>query len=135
VVVPDRAVRDEGTSCHYLPPSRTVTASPDAVAAIERTLARSGVAFRRATTWTTDGVYRETPARIARRRAEGCATVEMEAAAFFAVARFRGKPLGQLLYAGDDLSGEAWDHRGWQGHTSGRERLFWLAVEAVLEMG
>ena len=72
---------------------------------------------------------------MARRVAEGCLTVEMEAAAFFAVAAFRGVSFGQLLYAGDDLSGEAWDARGWETHASGRELLFRLAAEAVLELG
>jgi uridine phosphorylase len=133
VVVPADAVRDEGTSHHYLPPSRTVGADPDALAAIEATLARRGVRHRRGRTWTTDAFYRETPDRIARRRDEGCCVVEMEAAALFAVARHRGKKLGQILYAGDDLSGAAWDPRAWDGH-SGRERLFWLAVEACLAM-
>lgn len=60
--------------------------------------------------------------------------MEMEAAAFFAVARFRGKRFGQLLYAGDDLSGDAWDHRGWNDHATVRELLFWLAAEACLAM-
>jgi hypothetical protein len=55
----------------------------------------------------------------------------MEAAAFFAVARFRGVPIGQILYSGDDLSGEAWDGRAWR-RQSIRERLFWLAAEACL---
>ena len=78
--------------------------------------------------------YRETAARIARRRAEGCLTVEMEAAAFFAVAQFRGVTFGQLLYGGDDVSGEAWDSRAWQSRVSIRERLFWLAAEACLSI-
>ena len=60
------------------------------------------------------------------------ATVEMEAAAMMAVAEFRGVPFGQLIYAGDDLSGEAWDNRGWQSRREVRQRLFWLAAEAVL---
>jgi uridine phosphorylase len=132
VLVPAEAVRDEGTSLHYLPPSRTVAAHPDAVSAIERTLAAQDVPYQRTTTWTTDAFFRETPARIALRRAEGCASVEMEAAALFAVAQVRGVKLGQLLYAGDDLSGPAWDSRAWNDHLSGRERLFWLAVEACL---
>ena len=58
----------------------------------------------------------------------------MEAAAFFAVARFRGVTFGQLLYAGDDLSGDAWDQRGWDDHAEGRELLFRLAAEAVLAL-
>ena len=66
--------------------------------------------------------------------AEGCLTVEMEAAAFFAVAAFRGVSFGQLLYAGDDLSGDAWDQRDWNDHASGRELLFRLAAEACLRL-
>jgi hypothetical protein len=58
----------------------------------------------------------------------------MEAAALFAVAAFRGVTIGQLLYAGDDLSGESWDPRGWDEHASGRELLFRLAAEAVLSL-
>ena len=68
---------------------------------------------------------------MAARRAEGCLTVEMEASALFAVARFRGIAAAQLLYAGDDLSGDEWDHRGWHKEASARERLFDLAVDAV----
>jgi hypothetical protein len=115
----------------FIEPSRTIATDPAAVAAIEATLRRRGVDHRRGRTWTTDAFYRETPGRIARRRAEGCCTVEMEAAALFAVARHRGKKLGVLLYAGDDLSGAAWNARSWDSH-SGREALFWLAVEACL---
>jgi len=68
------------------------------------------------------------------RRAEGCLTVEMEAASLLAVAQFRQVSLGQILYAGDDLSGEAWDNRGWQSRKEVRESLFWLAADACLEM-
>lgn len=134
VVVPTAAVRDEGTSYHYLPPSRDVLPHPDAVAAIEAALTTASVPFVTGKTWTTDGIYRETPGRIARRKAEGCITVEMEASALFAVAQFRDVPLGQLLYGGDDVSGDIWDSRGWQSHTSVREKLFWLAVDAVLKL-
>jgi len=130
IIVPDCAVRDEGTSYHYLPPSREVAATPEAVAAIETTLARHGVPYRTGKTWTTDAIYRETRARMALRKAEGCLTVEMEAATFFAVAQFRGVQFGQLLYGGDDLSGE-WDSRDWTTHTV-REKLFWLAADACL---
>lgn len=78
--------------------------------------------------WTTDAIYRETRQKVDRRRAEGCVVVEMEAAAFFAVARFRGIRFAQLLYGGDDLSGSEWDSRGWTISPS-RARTFDLAVE------
>jgi uridine phosphorylase len=134
VIVPTSAVRDEGTSYHYLPASREVAASPEALSAILAVLERHGVPFVTGKTWTTDALYRETAGKVARRVAEGCLTVEMEAAAFFAVAAFRGVSFGQLLYSGDDLSGDVWDPRGWDRHAEGRELLFKLAAEAVLEI-
>jgi uridine phosphorylase len=134
VIVPTAAIRDEGTSYHYLPASREVEPSEVAVKAIVATLERHGVPFVTGKTWTTDALYRETRSKLRRRVEEGCLSVEMEAAAFFAVARFRGIAFGQLLYAGDDLSGDAWDGRGWDAHGSGRMRLFRLAAEAALEL-
>jgi uridine phosphorylase len=134
VVVPTGAVRDEGTSYHYAPASWTISPTEDAVAAIMAALERHGVPHVEGLTWTTDALYRETRGKVEARVAEGCLTVEMEAAAFFAVARFRGVSFGQLLYAGDDLSGEAWDDRGWTEHAEGREVLFRLAAEAVLTL-
>ncbi|GAB4413362.1 MAG: nucleoside phosphorylase [Anaerolineales bacterium] len=134
LVVPTSAVRDEGTSYHYLAPAREVAASPEAVAAVERVLQRRGVPYLVGKTWTTDAPYRETPDKVRLRRAEGCLTVEMEAAAFFAVAQFRGVPFAQILYGGDDVSGLKWDPRGWHQRTTVRETLFWLAAEACAEM-
>jgi uridine phosphorylase len=133
-IVPVSAVRDEGTSYHYLPPAREVSAHPLAVQAIEHALQRDHVPYLKGKTWTTDGLYRETPKKIALRRDEGCLTVEMEAAAFFAVAQFRGVPFGQVLYGGDDLSSETWDSRHWNHHASAREKLFWIAAEACLSL-
>lgn len=134
LIVPVSAVRDEGTSYHYLPPAREVHAHPEAVRAIEQTLKRDGAPYVLGKTWTTDGIYRETPDKIALRREEGCLVVEMEAAAFFAVAQFRGVTLGQILYGGDDLSSETWDSRHWQKQASVREKLFWIAAEACLAL-
>jgi GNAT superfamily N-acetyltransferase len=96
-------------------------------------LAERGVPFLEGKTWTTDAPYRETTERIARRRQEGCLTVEMETSALTAVARFRGVSFAQYLYAGDDVSGEAWDHRRWNT-ASARTDLFWLAVEAAARL-
>jgi uridine phosphorylase len=132
LLIPTSAVRDEGTSYHYLPPSHEAAASLQAVAAIERVLQRRLVDYLLTKTWTTDAIYRETSAKAAARLAEGCLTVEMEAAAFFAVAQFRGVQLGQILYGGDAVIHGAWDSRDWISRTSMREQLFWLAAEIVL---
>lgn len=133
-VVLTGAVRDEGTSYHYLPPGRDVIASPQAVAALEGTLQRSGLDYRIGKSWTTDGLYRETPGKQAQRMAEGCIVVEMEAAAFFAVAEYRGVALGQVVYGGDLVAPNAWDKRDWVQQHGTRELLFWLAVEACASM-
>lgn len=133
-IVPTSAVRDEGTSYHYLPPSREVAPSAAAVRAIRAALEAHHVPYVTGKTWTTDAIYRETPAKIAQRKAEGCITVEMEMAAFCAVAQFRGVAFGQLLYGGDDVSGDEWDGRQWDGQHSTRERLFWLGVEAAINL-
>jgi uridine phosphorylase len=134
LIVPSSAVRDEGTSYHYLPPSREVAANPAGVAAVEQVLKAHHCDYLVAKTWTTDAFYRETPAKIQLRKAEGCLTVEMEAAALFAVAQFRGAVLAQILYGGDDVSGDKWDSRLWDERTSIREKLFWLAAEACLAL-
>jgi uridine phosphorylase len=134
VIVPTSAVRDDGTSYHYAEPGRLAHPTGQAIEAIEATLAEHHVPYVTGMTWTTDAIYRETRDKIARRVAEGCLTVEMEAAAFFAVAAFRGVSFGQLLYAGDDLSGDAWDEREWDQHVTGREALFRLAAESVLRL-
>lgn len=134
VIIPTEAVRDEGTSYHYVEPGRAVAPSPEAVEAIKTTLESHGISHIEGPTWTTDAPYRETHAKVRRRRSEGCITVEMEAASLFAVAAFRNVVLGQLLYGGDDVSGEEWDKRGWKSRTGVRERLFWLSCEACLRL-
>lgn len=134
LILVSAAVRDEGVSYHYLPPAREVVANPQGVRVLESICLRKGIPFHTAKTWTTDAPYRETQAMVSARRAEGCFAVEMEAAALMAVAQFRNVVLGQALYAGDDLSSAEWDNRGWQTRKEIREGLFWLAVEACLEL-
>ena len=134
LLLPVAAIRDEGTSYHYLPPSREVQASEHALAAIETVLNRHGIEFLRTKTWTTDAIYRETRARSATYIEEGCLAVEMETAAFFAAAVFRGVDFGQILYGGDAVIDSGWDGRTWTSRVEIRRDLFWLATEAVFEL-
>ena len=134
IIVVSGAVRDEGVSYHYLPPDREVIADARAVSALTKTLEARGVPYRVGKTWTTDAPYRETANKIARRKEEGCLTVEMESAALIAVAQFRNAMFGQALYGGDDLSGIEWDNRQWQSRKDIREGLFWLCAEACLTL-
>jgi uridine phosphorylase len=128
IVVPTSAVRDEGTSFHYLPPSREVDADPDGVRIAVEVLTERDVPHHTGKVWTTDGFYRETAKRVATRKAEGCLVVDMEASAFSAVSQFRGIRFAQLLYGGDDLSGDEWDERAWTVSPS-RRLTFDLALE------
>lgn len=134
VIVPTGAVRDEGTSYHYAAPETEVAPHPRALAAIDDTLTEAGVPHDRGLTWTTDAFFRETPAKVARRREQGCISVEMEASAMFACATFRDAVYGQLLYAGDDVSANEWDHRHWEQQTGARDRLLDLALDAVIRL-
>ena len=102
------AVRDEGVSHHYLPiqtpvgPDRRLTeAFGEALA--DRDPLRSGM------TWTIDAPYRETVAEVGHYRAKGVLTVEMEAAALFAVAAVRGVPIASAFCISDLLGSVTWE--------------------------
>ncbi len=130
LLVPTSAVRDEGTSYHYLPPGREIGANPSAVRVLMETLTNHNVKYLLTKTWTTDAFYRETRGKVMLRQSEGCLTVEMEASALFAVAEFRGVPLAEVLYAGDDVSGDIWDVRTSKKRNIAREDLLYLSIEA-----
>jgi uridine phosphorylase len=122
----------EGTSYHYLPAGRETEPSLGAVETIESVLRAHDVPFVTGKTWTTDAPYRETRGKVVSRVAEGCISVEMEAAALFAIARVRRVPLGMMFMTSDNLSGEVWDDSGFGKHLETRELLLRLAAEVVL---
>ena len=87
----ERALRDEGTSHHYLPPDLFAEADPALTSAVLPVLRTGTPMVVAGATWTTDAPFRETEAAIAEARAHGALAVEMEAAALYAFARARGK--------------------------------------------
>jgi len=134
LILPVSAVRDEGTSYHYLEPSREVEMAGSAVEVIENTLTENKIPYIKGKTWTTDAFFRETPAKIKHRKEEGCIAVDMEASAFIAVAKYLNVDLGQIFYAGDNLGDSEWDGREWQSRTDIRELVLKLAIEACLRL-
>jgi uridine phosphorylase len=90
-VLIDKALRDEGTSYHYLPPSVYSEINPALRDGLADALARSSLRITCGATWTTDAPFRETEAAIAHERAQGILGVEMEAAALYAFAEARSK--------------------------------------------
>ena len=132
VLVAVAAVRDEGTSYHYLPPSREVQINKIALSSIEKTLKAEGVHHIPVKTWTTDAIFRETEDKVELRKSENCVTVEMECSAYYAVGQHKGYTVGQLLYAADSVSKDGWDYRDWHTRTEKRTLLFNLAMKCVM---
>ncbi len=108
VVICDRALRDEGTSYHYLPPARSVNADPSLTQQIAALLSARGIAHSSGASWTTDAPYRETCREVERYRAEGVKTVEMEAAAMFAVGQRLSVATAAVFVIGDRLADLTW---------------------------
>jgi nucleoside phosphorylase len=98
LVVPDGALRDEGTSYHYLPPARWAFSRGSLPGILARHAAQSGLPVHRGMSWTTDAPYRETESEIARHRAAGVLAVEMEAAALMSLAEARSAEIASLLH-------------------------------------
>lgn len=134
VMIVESAVRDEGTSFHYAPPSRTIAAQPQGIHVAHQVLEELGVPHFTGRVWTTDALFRETRTRVQRRIDEGCHMVDMEASALIALAGYRGRRLAHVLYAGDMVAGDSWDGRGWDRATTIRESLFWAAVRVALAL-
>jgi uridine phosphorylase len=131
LIILKSAIRDEGTSYHYLPSSREVPSHPNMIKAIEKVLKKRNYPYLIGKSWTTDASFRETPGKREIRVEEGCLVVEMEAAALFAVAQFRKIAIGEIVYCGDLVVPEGWDEREWIKRADVRENLFWLSVEAA----
>ena len=108
ILVIDRAIRDEGTSYHYLPPAKYVDADgvlvEEIIGAIQ---ARSGTCSR-GTTWTTDAPFRETVEEIRQYQSEGVKTVEMESAGLFTVGQVRHVPTVSVVIGMDSLAEFRW---------------------------
>jgi len=132
LLIPTAAVRDEGTSYHYITPSREIVADERIVQVLEETLLDNDIPYTKVKTWTTDAFYRETPKKIELRKGEGCVTVEMEASAYMAVARYNDAEFGQILCAGDSLGGEIWDSRGYNSRTEIMEYVLRLTLDACV---
>ena len=132
LLLPTAAIRDEGFSYHYLPPANEVELDLESVAACREALTALGYPFAEGKTWTTDAFYRETRAKAARRREQGCISVEMECASLAAVAKFRGVPFAQFFYATDTVGEDGWDNGSLSQRGAGLEEM---CFHAAMETG
>lgn len=131
IIIPNAAIRDEGTSFHYAPPSNEIEVNTKYIRAFREMLDRIGCSYTVGKTWTTDGIYRETRAKVAKRKEAGCVCVDMECAAVAALAQFRGRDVFQFFYAADNLDGENWDIRslGNLAKLSEKDKVALLAMD------
>ncbi|MGC8940757.1 MAG: nucleoside phosphorylase [Candidatus Nanoarchaeia archaeon] len=108
IVVCEKAIRDEGTSHHYLKHSKYAYASKSMTDKIKKSLKKFKQKYFVGTSWTIDAPYRETVAEAKQYQKEGVATVEMEASALFAVAQYRNVEVGAIFTISDSLAELQW---------------------------
>jgi uridine phosphorylase len=108
IIVIDRAIRDEGTSYHYLPPAKYIDANKELVGELMEAIQRRSGQCSCGTTWTTDAPFRETPEEIRQYQSEGVKTVEMESAGLFTVGQVRDVPTVSVVIGMDQLTESQW---------------------------
>lgn len=135
ILLPISAIRDEGTSFHYMKPSKEIHLNSSLIKRVEDILQELGIKYEACKTWTTDASKRETPEKIELRKKQGCKTVEMECSALAACASFRNKQFVELLYSGDLLNDvNNYNSRNWQFNNTAREKLFAICLELALKL-
>jgi len=108
IVVCNRAIRDDGTSHHYLPPGKSVNADSVLVEKLVSAIQSRGVDPSVGTTWTTDAPYRETRAEVEHYQSEGVKVVEMESSGLFTVGQVRGVQTASVVVVMDSLATFEW---------------------------
>ncbi len=130
-LVPYKALRDEGTSYHYVSPSRFIEINSCAREAIEKAFLKHNLKYQEVITWSCDGFFRETKEKVEYRKSEGCSVVEMECSALAACALFRDVTWGMILYTADTLENVSnYDERNWGGDVS--NMIIELCLDALL---
>ena len=131
IIIPNAAIRDEGTSYHYMKASDEVKTNPKYVDEFIKLLDEHKYSYTIGKTWTTDAPYRETRSKVLKRKEQGCVCVDMECSAIFALAEFRNKEVFQFFYAADNLDSAKWDQRslGNEELLSDKEKIGLLAIE------
>jgi len=109
IIVPTGAFIDEGTSLHYHAERyQTAAPSPAITADLKQSLRAHAQPFHEGPVWTTDAIFRETPAKVTKFQQQGALGVEMEASALFTVANFHNVALGCILVVSDELATLTW---------------------------
>jgi len=108
LVIPDRAISEEGTSQHYPLPFGAPRSDSKLNRMLENALRQQGLTFTKGEIWTIDAIYRETPEKVRQFREKGVLAVEMEISALLTVAAYRSVSLAGLLVVSDELFDLKW---------------------------
>ena len=125
--IPTKAIRDEGTSFHYLEDSLMVDLNTEFLSQVKNVITELDYKYDEVTTWTTDAFFRETSKKVKQFRDLGASVVEMECSALAACAQFRKLDFAQILFTADTLANElVYDPRdgGTNSHRRGLEICF-----------
>lgn len=136
IIIPTSAIRDEGTSYHYMKSTTEIKVNEKYRKEFKEILNKNNISSIEGKVWTTDAPYRETRKKVLKRKEQGCICVDMECSAMNAVAKFRKKELFQFFYAADNLDSAKWDKRslGNDDRLSEKEKIIYLALELALKI-
>jgi uridine phosphorylase len=129
-VIIDRALRDEGTSYHYVAPAEFSHADPRLVAMAAAALNRNGLSVVAGPSWTTDAPFRETAEAIEAARSKGILAVEMEAAALYAFAQAANRQILCLAHVTNTMGQTPQDFE--KGEAEGAENALRI-LQAIVE--
>ena len=136
IIIPNYAIRDEGTSYHYAPPSDEIKVNKKYMNEFIEIVNKHELKHTIGKAWTTDAFYRETKQKVKQRKSQGCVCVEMECSAVAALADFREKEIFHFFYAADNLDHETWDSRSLSNDAKliQKDKIATLAMELVKKM-
>ncbi|MGL5415564.1 MAG: nucleoside phosphorylase [Clostridium sp.] len=134
IIIPNSAIRDEGTSFHYAPPSDEIVVNLKYSDVFIDTLEKHNLKYTIGKVWTTDGIYRETRKKVNIRKSQGCICVDMECSAVSALSQFREKDVFHFFYAADNLDTETWDSRSLANDANplAKDKIATIAMEFAL---
>ena len=135
LILPDKAIRDEGVSYQYEKPSTFSYPGEKLRDRIKVSIQNRKLPFVEGATWTVSSVYRETENKLRQFLDLGAVCVDMEAASFYSIAKFREVELASLFIAGDNIAGNKWGSQKSPGKMdsirAGREKLLQIALDAL----
>lgn len=136
IIIPNKAIRDEGLSYHYVPASDTIEINTKYRELFKEVLKEYNYPYVEGTTWTNDACYRETRDKVKRRKEQGAICVEMECAGMQALCDFRKTDFFQFFYAGDNLDHSQWQPRSISGQTrlDDKSKIALLAFELGIKI-